>query len=301
MTAPGYEDFSADSGWMENFGCVEIVREELLSGDKARTQWDSLMARIQFGDTVVIPKLSNALRGARQLVFFLEFCRLMNIRLVSIHDRIDSGNELFPETRTSDVLTAIALLPKEANAIRKSSRHKSRIKKHIESISDKAMCRAERNKRVVNMYLEGFPIDEIFKKSGFRSRSSVFRILNEANVELDRGRWKGPLGPRMKTGIKGLHPCPGKPDTVRPATGVAGYGYKRIPATEGKGAGHPRTSRHLVSVIRDYPVTSFISWLLQNSSYSFLLSPRSMWRSISSPSSSKHTSSLISRVSFSLF
>ena len=60
MTAPGYEDFSADSGWMENFGCVEIVREELLSGDKARTQWDSLMARIQFGDTVVIPKLSNA-------------------------------------------------------------------------------------------------------------------------------------------------------------------------------------------------------------------------------------------------
>ena len=108
MTAPGYEDFSADSGWMENFGCVEIVREELLSGDKARTQWDSLMARIQFGDTVVIPKLSNALRGARQLVFFLEFCRLMNIRLVSIHDRIDSGNELFSETRTSDVLTAIA-------------------------------------------------------------------------------------------------------------------------------------------------------------------------------------------------
>lgn len=200
MTAPGYEDFSADSGWMENFGCVEIVREELLSGDKARTHWDSLMARIQFGDTVVIPKLSNALRGARQLVFFLEFCRLMNIRLVSIHDRIDSGNELFPETRTSDVLTAIALLPKEANAIRKSSRHKSRIKKHIESISDKAMCRAERNKRVVNMYLEGFPIDEIFKKSGFRSRSSVFRILNEANVELDRGRWKGPLGPRKKKG-----------------------------------------------------------------------------------------------------
>ena len=62
------------------------------------------------------------------------------------------------------------------------------------------MSRAERNKRVVNMYLEGFPIDEIFKKSGFRSRSSVFRILNEANVELDRGRWKGPLGPRKKKG-----------------------------------------------------------------------------------------------------
>ena len=37
MTAPGYDDFSADSDWMENFGSVEVVREELLSGDKART------------------------------------------------------------------------------------------------------------------------------------------------------------------------------------------------------------------------------------------------------------------------
>ena len=169
-----------------------------MSADKARTMWDSLMGRVQFGDTVVIPKLSNALRGARQLVFFLEFCRVKNIRLVSIRDRIDSGNELFPGTQTSDVLTAIALLPQEANAIRKSSHHISRIKKHIESISDKAMGRVERNKRIVNMYLEGFSIDEIFKESGFSSRSSVFRILNEANVQLDRGRWKGPLGPRKK-------------------------------------------------------------------------------------------------------
>ncbi|MDY4019289.1 MAG: hypothetical protein SOZ80_00715 [Prevotella sp.] len=48
------------------------------------------------------------------------------------------------------------------------------------------------------MYLEGFSIDEIFQKSVFRSRSSVFRILNDANVQLDRGRWKGPLGPRKK-------------------------------------------------------------------------------------------------------
>ena len=111
---------------------------------------------------------------------------------------VDSGNELFPGTQTSDVLTAIALLPQEANAIRKSSHHISRIKKHIESISDKAMGRVERNKRIVNMYLEGFSIDEIFKESGFSSRSSVFRILNEANVQLDRGRWKGPLGPRKK-------------------------------------------------------------------------------------------------------
>lgn len=49
----------------------------------------------------------------------------------------------------------------------------------------------------------------------------------------------------MKTGIKGLLPFRAFPDTVRPATGVVGHVYKRIPAAEGKVAGHPRTSRHL--------------------------------------------------------
>lgn len=198
MNAPSAEEYKDERSWMEEFGCIEIVEEEMPMGEKSRTLWDSLMSRMQFGDTIVIPKLSNALRGARQLVFFLEFCRIQNIRLISLRDKIDSANQLFPETQTSDVLTAIALLPKEANAIRKSSRHISRMKKHIESLSSKAMSKIERNKRVVNMYLQGYSIDDIFKESGFRSRSSVFRILNLANVDLNRGRTKGPLGPRKK-------------------------------------------------------------------------------------------------------
>ena len=198
MNAPSAEEYNDERKWMEEFGCIEVVEEEMPVGDKTRTLWDSLMSRMQFGDTIVIPKLSNALRGARQLVFFLEFCRIQNIRLISLRDKIDSANQLFPETQTSDVLTAIALLPKEANAIRKSSRHISRMKKHIESLSSKAMSKIERNKRVVNMYLQGLSIDDIFKESGFRSRSSVFRILNLANVDLNRGRTKGPLGPRKK-------------------------------------------------------------------------------------------------------
>lgn len=198
MNAPSAEEYNDERKWMEEFGCIEVVEEEMPVGEKSRTLWDSLMSRMQFGDTIVIPKLSNALRGARQLVFFLEFCRIQNIRLISLRDKIDSANQLFPETQTSDVLTAIALLPKEANAIRKSSRHISRMKKHIESLSSKAMSKIERNKRVVNMYLQGYSIDDIFKESGFRSRSSVFRILNLANVDLNRGRTKGPLGPRIK-------------------------------------------------------------------------------------------------------
>jgi DNA invertase Pin-like site-specific DNA recombinase len=198
MTAPGYTDYEADVKWMEDFGCVEIVREDLPQSEKSRTLWDSLIGRLQVSDTIVIPKLSNALKGTRQLIFFLEFCRMSNIRLISIHDQIDTGNQLFPETKTSDVLAVIAMLPKEVMAIRKAALHAQLLKRHMSTISTKYVAKADRNKRIINMYLQGVSIDEIFAVSGFTSRSSVFRILNAANIELTRGHTRGPLGPRKK-------------------------------------------------------------------------------------------------------
>ncbi|MCH5240675.1 MAG: recombinase family protein [Muribaculaceae bacterium] len=198
LLAPRYVDSEGDKVWMEKFGCYDIIQEEYPDNEKSREQWDGLLARIQPGDTLVIPKLSNALKSARQLVFFLEFCRIQNVRLVSIHDKIDSGDELFPETKTSDVLTAIALLPKEANAVRVPSKPFQRMRRKIKAMSKKQLGRAERNRRIINMYREGFSIDDIIDQSGFKSRSSVFRILNDAGVDLNRGRTKGPLGPRKK-------------------------------------------------------------------------------------------------------
>jgi DNA invertase Pin-like site-specific DNA recombinase len=198
MTAPGYTDYESDAKWMEEFGCIEIVREELGPNNKSRILWDSLIGRLQVGDTVVIPKLSNVLTGTRPLIFFLELCRMSNIRLISIHDQIDTGNQLFPETKTSDVLAVIAMLPKEVMAIRKAALHAQRIKRHMSTISTKSVAKTERNKRIINMYLQGVSLDDIFAMSGFTSRSSVFRILNDAKIELTRGRTRGPIGPRKK-------------------------------------------------------------------------------------------------------
>lgn len=189
LKTPMLETLEEDKKWMEDFGCVDVIVEPVKSGDRDRFQWDQLTEKLQCGDTIVVPKLSNALHGARQLVFFLEFCRIQNIRLVSIHDKIDTSNALFPEAKTSDVLTAIALLPKEANAIRKYSSHVSQIRRKMASSTTKSISKAERNRKIVGMYLEGYSIEDIHAKSGFRSRSSVFRILKDANVNLRR-EWK---------------------------------------------------------------------------------------------------------------
>ena len=37
------------------------------------------------------------------------------------------------------------------------------------------------------------PIDEVWRASGFRSRSSVFRILNKHGIKLNRGNHSGPI------------------------------------------------------------------------------------------------------------
>ena len=54
----------------------------------------------------------------------------------------------------------------------------------------------DRERNIVNMYNNNYTIDDIWKVSGFRSRSSVFRILNKYGVKLNRGKFSGPLGKR---------------------------------------------------------------------------------------------------------
>jgi len=188
MNYAGYRA-NTDKEWMKRFGCNEIMEEQ--QDYELRTEWNKLLDRLNKGDELVVPKLSHVLRETRQLSYLLEYCRLKEIRLISIHDRIDSGNELFPETQMSDILNVVALLPKEAFDIRKSSDAVRKVKSHMRTLSPVDYNRIERKEFVVNMYKSGHLINEIWKASGFRSRSSVFRVLKEAGITLNRGRKKG--------------------------------------------------------------------------------------------------------------
>lgn len=188
MNYAGYRA-NTDKEWMKRFGCNEIMEEQ--QDYELCTEWNKLLDRLNKGDELVVPKLSHVLRETRQLSYLLEYCRLKEIRLISIHDRIDSGNELFPETQMSDILNVVALLPKEAFDIRKSSDAVRKVKSRMRTLSPVDYNRIERKEFVVNMYKSGHLINEIWKASGFRSRSSVFRVLKEAGITLNRGRKKG--------------------------------------------------------------------------------------------------------------
>lgn len=197
MVTAHYDKTEADRQWMQDYGCLQII-EEKDEDEKARPLWKQLMVALERGDELVISKFSNALRGSQELAIFLEFCRVKVIRIVSIHDRIDSRNELFPDTKPSDVLEMIGSLPDEALALRKASEHVTKLQERMivtlpPVSTSKKKKRLEREKTVINLYAAGHPIDEIWRASGFHSRSSVFRILNKHGIKLNRGKHSGPI------------------------------------------------------------------------------------------------------------
>lgn len=191
--ANSYDAFDADRGWMQQYGCVQVI-EETIEHETLRPMWKQLMANLERGDEVVVVKFSNAVRGTRELAAFIELCRIKVVRIISIQDRIDTRGELFSDTTVTEVLNMFGALPEEVAVLRKSSDHIMRLQQNIKApaATKKAMSKTEREKTIVDMYNNGHSLDDIWAVSGFNSKSSVFRILNKYGVQLNRGKTSGP-------------------------------------------------------------------------------------------------------------
>ena len=184
-----------DLAWMKGFGCDNIIEEDGAQ-EKYRPQWRRMLTRLGKEDVVVVSKLSNALRGIRELGVFLDLCREYKVRLVSIQDRIDTGGELFPETGANDVLATISRLSSEATSVRRAEQGLKSSRKVRPNA--KRGLRQYRDKTIISMYNAGHSIDDIWEASGYACRASIFRVLNRNGVTLNRGPHHGPLGKRTK-------------------------------------------------------------------------------------------------------
>ena len=183
--AKGYHALEEDIAWMKECGCDSIIIEEGIK-ERLRPQWRKLLTLLKKEDEIVLTRLSNAVRGIRELGAFLDLCRVYKIRIVSIHDRIDTKNELFPETTAGDVLDTVSRISEEATKVRRSEGRVVRNLKSQRKEKTKSALRQDREKMIVNMYKSGHVIDDIWKVSGYKSRTTIFRVLRRAGVELDR-------------------------------------------------------------------------------------------------------------------
>ena len=186
-----------DRAWMKMFGCGEIIEEDGIQ-ERFRPEWRKMLSHLQKGDIIVVSRLSNALRGIREFGVFLGLCNDYGIRIISIHDEIDSSGELFPDTTVGKVLGTIGRLSSEATLIRRSEARILQRRKDLNPKIARERIRLKREKTVVSMYNAGHSINDIWKVSGYKSRTSVFRVLNRYGVKLNRGRHQGPLGKRTK-------------------------------------------------------------------------------------------------------
>ncbi len=192
------DTLAADKQWMNQYGCVRVI-EEIHENEATRPAWHKLLNSLARGDELVLSKFSNAVRNIGELTTLIEFCRVKVIRLISIHDCIDTKNKLFPETTPGDVMEMIGALPQEVAVLRRTVSHIDQLRRVKVEKPPKRNVRQEKEKMIVEMYQRNISIDDIWQKCGFQSRSSIFRILNKYGVTLNRGKFSGPLGPRKKT------------------------------------------------------------------------------------------------------
>ena len=189
--ASDYAEYESDKAWMQQYGCVQIV-EESEKHEETRPQWKQLLTTLGRGDELVIAKFSNAVRSSAELSKFIEYSRVKVVRVISVRDRIDTRNELFPETTAAHVLYMIGALQEEVTALRKASAHIFELHRNIELMrEDKKtkQTKTERNKLIIEMYRNGHTIPDILATSGVKSRTTVFNVLNKHKVPLDRGKF----------------------------------------------------------------------------------------------------------------
>ena len=165
-----------DEQRIQKENCDFIYRERYNVEGKTK-ELKKLMDNLNDRDEVIFLSMANAFKGVRQLCLFLNISRIKNLRIIFLRDRIDSYGEKY-ESSTENLLHAISTLTEDSYA-RKLSEKRER---------SRSQARQLRNEKCVELYKAGVPTDEIKKQVGFRSKSSVFRILRASGVKTDRRR-----------------------------------------------------------------------------------------------------------------
>ena len=164
-------------GGMRKHGCSDIHIEERKG--RKRPQWDAFIDHLDCGDSAVLVSFDNAFRNFNDMVFFIKYCTKMNIRIISLNDKLDTQDALFPESKTANTLALVC----KVFAKRDRNSHDD-LEAELYS-NDFADRKLKRYKMVINMYKAGYSVKEIMEKTGYRGKSSIYRVLHKYNVRME--------------------------------------------------------------------------------------------------------------------
>lgn len=158
---------------LRKMNCPVFIETEI---DNRREKWTEFIDLLQEGDTAIIYSFSNTFVNYHDMIFFLKFCFTQNIRIISLADKLDTQDILFPESNTRDVLLLICRM-----FLRKKKNIDNLEAEYSQSKSEEKL---KRYMLVINMYSSGYSIKDIILKTGYRGKSNIYRILKMYDIDV---------------------------------------------------------------------------------------------------------------------
>ena len=164
-------DIWSQSERMKQCGCSNIHVDS--PKGRRRPEWDKFIDSLEKGDSAVLVSFDNAFRNFNDMVFFIKYCSKMEIRIISLHDELDTHDLLFPEKKTANTLDLICQVFAKRD---RNSHDDLEAELYSNEYNDKKL---KRYKLVINMYKAGYSVKEIMERTGYRGKSNIYRVLHK--------------------------------------------------------------------------------------------------------------------------
>lgn len=161
---------------MKAHGCSYIYIEQ--PKDKQRPEWNTFIDQLSSGDSAVIQSFDNAFRNFNDMVFFIKYCSKMNVRIISLSDKLDTQDELFSGAHTSATLDLICRVFGKRD---KGALYDLEADVYSDNFQDRKL---KRYGLVINMYKAGYSGKEIMERTGYRSKSTIYKILHDYEIRM---------------------------------------------------------------------------------------------------------------------
>ena len=169
--------------WFDTY-CLDRLLMDNGSHESSRPKLKEALSMLMSGDELILAGFKNAVRSLNELALLIDFCRLKEVRLISVEDEIDTNGELFAAKTQKEFLHLIATLPNEIIEMRQSL-GEERLQRTTCAIKDKKRARLKRDQKVINLYLAGHSLEMIMNRTGIK-HSCLYNILKRNGIGRDR-------------------------------------------------------------------------------------------------------------------
>lgn len=162
---------------LNSFGCDAIVTDSI-EDNMIRPNLRDLLKKMKRGDTLVVYKFANAVRGLSQLTSLLKSCETRDIRVVSTDDRLDTKDNVSRLWQSM-----LGDFPSDSRAGDRAARaaYTANSKFGANRFESKAL----RDDWVISRYKENMRVSEICDRANV-GRTTIFRILQEHGIAPQR-------------------------------------------------------------------------------------------------------------------